>query len=80
MLVDLRINQLLEVRFEAFVGAFLVGSHQTRIARHVSSKDRSETAGRSHSHVFPKELREHSILEGRSGKSSKTGNRTIAGR
>jgi hypothetical protein len=39
MLVDLRINQLLEVRFEAFVGAFLVGSHQTRIARHVSSKD-----------------------------------------
>jgi hypothetical protein len=27
---ELRINQLLEVHFEAFVGAFLVSSHQAR--------------------------------------------------
>ena len=48
MLADLRIDQIDEMRLEAFVGAFLIGAHQARIARHIGGEDRSETAGRSH--------------------------------
>jgi hypothetical protein len=30
------------------VRAFLIGTHQPRIAHHIGGEDRSETAGRSH--------------------------------
>jgi hypothetical protein len=48
VLVDLWINQLQEVRFEALVRAFLVGTHQARIPRHISGEDRSEATDRGH--------------------------------
>ena len=48
MLGNLGINQLAEMRHEAFVGALLIGAHQARIPGHISGKDRSETAGRGH--------------------------------
>ena len=50
---DGRIDQLLEVRSEVLVGAFLVRFHQARIARHVSGEDRGETAGRGHGSGWP---------------------------
>jgi len=48
VLLDLRINELREMRFEAFVRSFLIRTHQARIAGHISGKDRSETADRGH--------------------------------
>jgi hypothetical protein len=45
VLLDLRIDQLPEVRLEAFVRTLLVRPHQTRIARHIGGEDRGETAG-----------------------------------
>ena len=45
VLRDLRVDQLPEMRFEALVRPLLVVSHQTRVARHVGSQDRSETSG-----------------------------------
>jgi hypothetical protein len=44
MLGDLGIDQLPAMRLEAFEGAFLIGAHQTRIARHIGGEDRGETA------------------------------------
>jgi hypothetical protein len=44
MLADLRIDQFDEMRLEAFVRAFLIGTHQTRIAHHIGGEDRGETA------------------------------------
>src|SRR5580700_9916583 len=35
MLADLRIDELAAMRLEAFVRAFLVRAHQTRVARHI---------------------------------------------
>jgi hypothetical protein len=50
---DGRIDQLLEVRSEVLVGAFLVRFHQARIARHVSGEDRGKTASRGHGSGWP---------------------------
>jgi hypothetical protein len=30
------------------VGAFLIGTHQARVAHHIGGEDRGETAGRGH--------------------------------
>jgi hypothetical protein len=48
VLLDLRINQLTEMRLEPFVRPFLVRSHQARIARHIGGEDRGKTACRGH--------------------------------
>jgi hypothetical protein len=40
MLGDLRFDQFAEMRFQAFVRALLIGSHQARIAGHIRGKDR----------------------------------------
>ena len=48
VLADLRIDQLAAMRLEAFVRAFLVRSHQPRIARHIGGEDRGETAALAH--------------------------------
>jgi hypothetical protein len=48
VLGDLRIEKLAAQRFEAFVRAFLVRSHQPRITCHVGGEDRGETAGLAH--------------------------------
>ena len=40
VLLDLRIDQLPEMRLEAFVRAFLIRTHQARIARHIGGEDR----------------------------------------
>jgi len=40
MLADLRINEFGEMRLEAFVRAFLVRTHQARIAHHIGGEDR----------------------------------------
>ena len=45
MLADLRTEQFEQMRLDAFVGTFLIGTHQTRIAHHIGGEDRSETAG-----------------------------------
>ena len=49
VLKDLRIYQLPEMRPEAFVGAFLVRLHQTRVACYICSKYRRKTADRGRS-------------------------------
>jgi hypothetical protein len=46
MLADLRIEQFAQMRLEALVRAFLIGAHQTRIARHIGGEDRGKAAGR----------------------------------
>jgi len=48
MNVDFWVYQLLGMSLETLVRALLVSSHQTRIACHISGKDRSKTAGRCH--------------------------------
>ena len=53
VLLDLRIDQLPEMRLEALVRAFLVRAHQARIARHIGGEDRGETAGRGHGSGSP---------------------------
>ena len=45
MIRNLRIDQLAQMRPEAFVRALLSGFHQTRIAHHIGGEDRSEAAG-----------------------------------
>jgi len=53
MLADLRIDQFAQMRLEAFVRAFLIRTHQARIAHHIGGEDRGETAGGGHSSVTP---------------------------
>jgi hypothetical protein len=48
VLGDFRIDELAAQRLEAFQGAFLVRFHQPRVARHIGSEDRGETAGLAH--------------------------------
>jgi hypothetical protein len=48
MLLDLRLNQLREMRLEPLMGPLFIRSHQTRIARHIGGEDRSEAADRGH--------------------------------
>ena len=43
--LDFRIDQLAQMRPEPFVRAFLIGTHQARIAHHIGGEDRRETAG-----------------------------------
>ena len=43
-----RLDQLLEMRRQAFVRAFLVHSHQARIPRHIGGENCGETAGCCH--------------------------------
>ena len=43
VLRDLRIDQFAQMRPQAFVGAFLIGAHQARIACHIGGEDRGET-------------------------------------
>ena len=45
MLADFRIDQFDEMRLEALVRAFLIRTHQARIAHHIRREDRGETAG-----------------------------------
>src|SRR6516225_4372694 len=45
MLADLRADEFGEVCLDAFVCAFLVGTHQARIAHHIGGEDRDETTG-----------------------------------
>jgi hypothetical protein len=45
---DLRIKKPAAQRSEAFEGAALIGADQPRIARHIGSEDRGETAGLAH--------------------------------
>ena len=44
----LGIDKRAAMRFEAFVRAFFVRPHQTRIARHIGGEDRGEAADRGH--------------------------------
>jgi hypothetical protein len=46
VLPDLRIDQLPEMRLEAFVRTFLVRAHEARIARYIGGKNRGKTAFR----------------------------------
>jgi hypothetical protein len=48
VLRDLRIDQFAQMRPQAFVGAFLIGAHQARIACHIGGEDGGEPAGRGH--------------------------------
>jgi hypothetical protein len=44
VLLDVRVDKLAAMRFEATKRAFLVHTHQPRIARHICGEDRGETA------------------------------------
>src|SRR5271169_5164572 len=44
MLADLRLDQVAHMRLDAFVGAFLIGTHQARIPDHIGGEDCSEAA------------------------------------
>jgi hypothetical protein len=46
ILLDLRIDQLLEMRLKAFIRAFFVSAHQARIAGHIGGENCCETARR----------------------------------
>jgi hypothetical protein len=48
MLRDLRIDQFPKMGFEALVRPFLVSSHQTGVARHISSENGGEATDRGH--------------------------------
>src|SRR5580700_7055637 len=49
VLGDLRVEELMAQRLEAFVRAFFVGPHQPRIPRDIGGEDRSEAASLAHS-------------------------------
>src|SRR5215471_3977753 len=53
MLPDLRIDQLAQMRLEAFVRAFLIGAHEPRVAGNVGGQDCCKTAGRGHGSSNP---------------------------
>jgi hypothetical protein len=48
VLGDLRINEFMAQRFEAFERAFLIRPHQPRIPRHIGGEYRSKAAGGGH--------------------------------
>ena len=48
MLGNFRIYELATQRLEAFKRAFFVRPHQPRIARHIGSENRGETANLAH--------------------------------
>jgi hypothetical protein len=41
------------MRLEPFVGAFLVGAHQARVARHISGEDPGKATSSGHSSGIP---------------------------
>jgi hypothetical protein len=49
MRADLRVDQLAAMRLQALVRAFLIRTHQARVACHIGGEDRGKTAGRGHS-------------------------------
>ncbi len=53
VLLDLRIDQLPEMRLEAFVRAFFVRPHQAQIARHIGGENRGQSTGRGHGSSSP---------------------------
>jgi hypothetical protein len=46
VLLNLRIDQIAEVRLRPLMRSLLIRSHQTRVARNIGGKDRSEAADR----------------------------------
>jgi hypothetical protein len=64
VLLDLGIDELTSVGFEAIERAFLVRSHQPRVARHIGGKDRGETALDGFSHGLPQRCRYTTIEAG----------------
>ena len=57
MLLNFRIDQIAEMRFQPFVRPFLVLAHQPRVARHIGGKDRGETAFDRLVHGLPQRRR-----------------------
>jgi len=53
VLGDLRIEELMAQRLEAFERAFLVRAHQPRIPRHIGGEDRGEPAAGGHGCLIP---------------------------
>jgi len=47
MLADFRINELDEMRLDAFVRSFLIRTHQARVAYYIGGEDRGKAAGSS---------------------------------
>ena len=45
VLLYLRIDEIAEMRFDAFVRTLLVRAHQPRVAGHISGKDCGKSAG-----------------------------------
>src|SRR6516164_6806197 len=41
------------MRFQVFVGALLIGTHQARVSRHIGGEDRGEATGRGHGSAGP---------------------------
>ena len=56
MLADLRVDELAAMRLQAFVRAFLIRTHQPRVARHIGGEDRGKSPVR--------EMRSNSLLPG----------------
>ena len=48
VLGDLRLDQLAEMRLQAFVRALLILAHQPRVAGHISGENRGKAAGLAH--------------------------------
>jgi len=53
VLGDLRIEELMAQRFQAFERTLLVRPHQPRIPRHIGGEDRGETAAGGHGCLIP---------------------------
>jgi hypothetical protein len=51
------------MRLEALERAFLVGAHQSRVARHIGGEDRGETAFDGLFHSLPQPLRLYHIRD-----------------
>src|SRR4029077_18309149 len=82
VLLDLRFDQLTEMRLEAFVRALLVYPHQPRITGDISGQDRGKTTSDGLLHGVP-QRRDHSRTStaGAEGKSDgPRSNLMIAGR
>jgi K+ potassium transporter len=52
-------DRFAQMRLEAFVRAFLIGTHQARIAHHMGGEDRGETAGGGRSPRAPRPSSPH---------------------
>jgi len=57
VLFDFRIDQIAEMRPEAFVRAFLVGPHQARVPRHIGGEDCGQLAFHGLLHGVPQQRR-----------------------